>query len=78
MSSDDGDQETSFPEYEYDESSPNGLLPVKVEIFEEEDDMDNSSETTESFPRKSPVLQESSDGSGPSPGPSKNPPKKVL
>jgi hypothetical protein len=69
MSSEDGD--------EHNEVSPIGLLAVKVEIFED-DEMEDSSETTESIPQKSPVLQESSDGSGPSPGPSKNPPKKVL
>ena len=61
---------------ELNEYSPNGLVAVKVEITED-DDMENSSDAAESIPRKNPVVQESFDGSGPSPGPSTKPRAKV-
>ena len=70
MSSED-DQESELNEY-----SPNGLVAVKVEITED-DEMYNSSDATESIRQKNPIVQESSDGSGPSPGPSTKPRAKV-
>ena len=49
---------------------------VKVEITED-DEMYNSSDATESIRQKNPIVQESSDGSGPAPGPSTKPRAKV-
>ena len=49
---------------------------VKVEITED-DEMYNSSDATESIRQKNPIVQESSDGSGPAPGPSTKPQAKV-
>ncbi len=68
MSSEDDERETSKLD---NESSPNGLAVVKVEIFEG-DELEDSSDTSDTIPQKNVAVKNSSYGSGPSPGPSKN------